>query len=194
MVNSLKQAGECSMAMYAQAVQSGIQFGALALGAESAETTAAYNSTYQTVAGKIAASNTRSAGERNISAVNQDKITSNTKIRQNQDEAEAQSRVSAALAGVKGASVEAGIAQTNVNAAGAIAATAKAADQQIEQLKAGIYGSTMSIRARVEQPKSSLAGNLMNALSSVDISDFRIGEALANEPPTDAGTLKLPED
>ena len=194
MDNSLKQVEECNMPMYAQAVQSGIQFSALALGVESAETTAAYNNTYKTVAGKIAASNARSAGERNISAVNQDKITSNTKIRQNQNEAEAQSRVSAALAGVKGASVEAGIDQTNVNAANAMAATSKAADQQIEQLKAGIYGSTMNIRARIEQPKSSVAGDLLNALASVDIADLGIEEALANKPATDAGTLKLSED
>jgi len=180
------------MSLYAGAMQSSMGFATLAAGVESAETVAMYNSTFQSVSSKIAASNARSAGERNISAVNRDRIMTNTRIRQKQDEAEAAARVSSALSGAKGASVEAGIQQSQVNEQWAMAASGKAADQQIEQLKAGIYGANMQLQARVEQPKSSLIGNLLNAASSFELGDLAISEALASKPAkADAGTLKI---
>ena len=113
------------MSVYSGAIQAGIGMANLALGGTTAATAAAYNSSFQTVSSKLAASNARSAGERNISAVNQDKVTSNTKIRQQQDEAEANAKVSAAIAGAKGGSVDATIQQTEVNAAHALAASNK---------------------------------------------------------------------
>jgi|TARA_B110000902_G_scaffold15967_1_gene18711 hypothetical protein len=160
------------MSVYAGAVQSGIGFASLAAGVDTAETAAAYNAAFQTLSTKIAASNARSAGERNISAVNQDKITSNTKIRQQQDEAEANAKVSAAMAGAKGASVDATIQQTEVNESHALAASNKAAGQRTEQLKAGIYNASMTLQSRVEKPKSSFLGDVLNAASSFEMSDI----------------------
>ncbi len=183
------------MSMYMQAVQSGVQFASLAAGVESAETIAAYNAEYQSVSSKMAASRARSAAERNISAVNQDRITSNTKIKQAQDEAEANAKVSAALAGAKGASVEAVVQQTEVTEAHALSASNKAAEQQIENLSANVYNSSMQMQANVEVPETTIAGSLLNAASSIELSDAQISEAFFNESPSqpkaDAGTLTV---
>jgi hypothetical protein len=190
-VKHSEQPEDYNMSMYAQAVSQGVQAASLAAGVQSAETVAAYNAEYSTISSKLAASRQRSAAERNISAVNMDKITSNTKIAQQQDEAEAQARLSAALSGSKGASVDATIAQTEVTAAGARKASEKAANQQIEDLKAGIYGSSMKLQAQVEVPKTTLAGSAINALTSFEMSDLKIMESFENEPAKDVGTLEI---
>jgi len=183
------------MSIYAQAIQSGVQFASLAAGVESAETIATYNREYQTASSKLAASNARSAAEANISAVNQDRITSNVKIKQKQDEAEANAKVSAALAGAKGASVEAVVQQTEVNEAHALSASNKAAEQQIENLSASVYNSSMQMQVNVETPKTTIAGNLLKAASSFEMSDLQVAEAFFNESPSqpkaDAGTLTV---
>jgi len=178
------------MALYAQAVQSGIKFAGLAAGVETAETVAAYNAEYSSISSKLAASRSRSATERNISAVNQDRINSNTKIRQQQDEAEAHAKVSAALAGSTGASVEAVASQTETNAALATSASNKAAEQQIENLKAGVYNSSMGLQTNVQVPKSSIVGDLANAFSSFELSDLETSATLS-EGTSDAGTLQV---
>ena len=181
------------MSIYAGAIQQGFSFANLALGGSTAESVAAYNNTFKTVSGKMAASRARSAAERNISAVMQDKVMSNTKIRQQQDEAEAMARVSTALSGAKGASVEATIGQTETNEAHALAASNKAHDQAIENSKAGIFNATMQMQTNVEVPKSSIAGNLMNALSSFEMNDLKIAEAFSadSKAKKDAGTLSI---
>ncbi len=179
------------MSIYAQAIQSGTQFANLALGGDTAETAAAYNNTFKTISSKMAASRARSAAERNISAVMQDKILSNTKIRQQQDEAEAMARVSTALSGAKGASVEATIGQTETNESYALAASNKAADQAIENSKAGIFNATMQMQTNIEVPKTTIAGSLMTALSSFEMNDLKIAESFANAPAKDAGTLSI---
>lgn len=179
------------MSIYAGAIQQGAGFANLALGGTTAETANAYNSAFQTLSGKMAASRARSAAERNISAVMQDKVMSNTKIRQQQDEAEAMARVSTALSGAKGASVEATLGQTKTNEAHALSASNKAAAQAIENSKAGIYNANMQMQTNVEVPKSTVAGNLMNALSSFEMNDLKIADALGNDPSKDAGTLSI---
>jgi hypothetical protein len=181
------------MSMYAMTMQQGIQAGALALGVESAETTAAYNAAYGNLANKLSAARARSAGERNIAAVNQDKVLSNTKIRQQQDEAEAAARVSAALSGASGASVNATIGQTETNESMALAASKKARDQQIEHLKAGVFDATTVLNSKHRQQKSSVLGNLAKLGASVDYDDLQIGEALTADETdaADAGTLQL---
>jgi len=179
------------MSIYAGAIQQGAAFANLALGGDTAETAAAYNSTFKTVSSKMAASRARNASERNISAVLQDKVMSNTKIRQQQDEAEAAARVSSALSGAKGASVEATIGQTKTNEAHALSASNKAAAQAIENSKAGVYNATMQMQSNVAVPKSSVAGNLMNALSSFEMNDLKIAEAFSADSKKDAGTLSI---
>jgi len=177
------------------AIQSGIRLAGLAAGVESAETIQAYNQEYQSVAGKIAAGNALSATERNIAAVHQDRITSNVQIRQAQDEAEAQAKVSAAYAGAVGASVSAVSHQTQVSEANALAANNSRAAQQIESLKANAYNSSMALRSRVQTPESSIGGGLLDALSSVELGDLAIAEAFFNEGTSrnvvDEATLTL---
>ncbi len=176
------------------AIQSGIRLAGMAAGVESAETIAAYNQEYTTVAGKIAASKSMSAIERNLSAVNQDRITSNVQIRQAQDEAEARAKVSAAYAGAVGASVSAVSHQTGVSEANALAASNSRAVQQIESLKANAYNTNMELRSRVQTPRSSIVGGLVDAASSVELGDLAIAEAFFNEGTrnvVDEATLTL---
>ena len=177
------------MSIYAGAIQQGGAFANLALGGRTAETANAYNSTFSTISAKMAASRARSASERSISAVMQDKVLSNTKIRQNQDEAEAAARVSSALAGTRGASVDATIGQTKINESLATAASNKAAEQAKENAKAGVFNATMQMQTNIQQPKSTIAGNLINALSSFDMGDLATAEALGSEK--DEGTLEI---
>ena len=62
--------------------------------------------------------------------------------------------------------------QTEVNASHALAASNKAAGQRTEQLKAGIYNASMTLQSRVEKPKSSFLGDVLNAASSFEMSDI----------------------
>ena len=49
----------------------------------------------------------------------------------------------------------------------------------------------MQMQTNVEVPKSTVAGNLMNALSSFEMNDLKIADALGNDPSKDAGTLSI---
>lgn len=177
------------MSAYYMAMQQGVQAASLALGVESAETVAAYNNAFANQSRKFAAARARSAGERNIAAVNQDKIMSNTKIRQQQDAAEASARVSAALAGASGASTQAVIGQTQTTEVMAEAASKKAHDQQVENLKAGVFNATTQLNSRVRQQETTVLGGLLKTAASLDLDDLKTFEALNS----DAGTLKIDE-
>lgn len=177
------------MSIYGQAVQSGFKFGALMLGAESEEAIAAYNNEFQSMSSKLAASRVRTNAERNISAVNQDKILSNVQVGMQQDQAEASVRVQAAASGSTGGSVSDAINQTESNKSYQISANNRKAEQSKETLRTEIFNASMTVQNKIRTPKSTIVGDLMNAFSSVDQNDFKIAEAFSNKP--DAGTLKI---
>lgn len=174
------------MSIYAGAVQSGLNLLSV-MGGDNAATVAAYNTEFATVSNQMAMHRQRSAAEQNISAVNQDRITSNINIQRKQDEAEAQAKVNAALAGAQGGSVEASINQTKVNESFAIQANNQKAEQQTEQLKATVHSSTMAAQSRKQTPDPSYVGDLAKAFSSFELSDLEIYEA----QQADAGTLRV---
>lgn len=179
------------MAMYAMAVQSGIQFASGLAGVESAETVARYNSEFQSYSSKLAASRVRTNAGRNINAVNQDKILSNVLVAQRQAEAEAAIRVQAAASGVSGGSVEAALYQTEANASFAVAGNKRKAEQSKETLRTEVYNATMTMQNNIRHSEPSIVGNLLNAASKIDVNDLRIGEALGSTP--DVGTQSFAE-
>jgi len=165
------------MSVYAQAAATGIQSIGLMISGD----TATYNAVYAAEARKTAIAEAKHTAELNISAIEQDKITSNTAIRMRQDQAEAQAKLSAAVAGVEGGSVDAVIYDTERNEAFAL----NAANQQAEQAKeaqAAQVGSQQSALLSVTEPESSLSeavtGGLMEAFSAFELSDLEIGAAM----------------
>jgi hypothetical protein len=172
------------------AVQSGIQFASGLAGVESAETVARYNSEFQSYSSKLAASRVRTNASRNINAVNQDRILSNVKVAQQQDEAEAAIRVQAAASGVNGGSVEAALYQTEANESFAIAGNKRKAEQSKETLRTEVFNATMNMQSNIQHREPSIVGNLLNAASKIDVNDLQIGEALASAP-TDVGTARI---
>jgi hypothetical protein len=139
--------------LYAQAAQSGMSTLHLLGGGDNAATIAAYNEQYNAQYKKYAALDAKNTAEKNISAINQDKILSNIAIQMNQQEAEAAAQVSAAVAGVEGSSVDAGLYAIDANAAmqkqQAVAKAEQATEQQLSNVNSAQtdYNSVPQINA-----------------------------------------------
>jgi len=130
---------------------------------------AAYGQFYSAFAGMHNAANQRTAAEANISAIQQDRINTNVVIAMKQDQAEAQAKVSAAVSGVEGQSVNDVLYQTEVNSSVAQSNNRKNAEQQIENQLATVYQSTSTMLAldnpQVSSP--SIAMSLANSAASM---------------------------
>ena len=174
------------MALYAQAVQSGMGAAQLLATGENAQTKAAYNAAYAAKAAEYAAAGRKNAAEKNIAAIKQDKILTNVSIQMKQDQAEAFAKVNAAASGSSGQSVDDVIYGTERNEAHAIASANKKASQGIESELARINNAQASLLS-IEQPTVSTTGELMKAFSSVDINDIRTGAALLSEDSGSGG-------
>lgn len=126
---------------------------------------AAYGKFYTAFAGMHNAANAKVAAEANISAIRQDKINTDTVISIQQDRAEAQAKVAAAVGGVSGSSVDAVIHQTEVNSSLAKSNNRKHTEQQIENQLAQVYQSQSALlsldNAEVSTPNMGL--NLLQA-------------------------------
>tara|TARA_R110002020_G_scaffold131052_4_gene293049 strand:- start:1727 stop:2260 length:534 start_codon:yes stop_codon:yes gene_type:complete len=131
-------------AMYAQAITQGIGAIHVATGGDNAGTIQAYNEAYSAQAQRYATLDAKNAAENNISAINQDKILSNVQIQMNQQEAEAAAQVSAAVAGVEGSSVDAGMYQIGANASMQVAQAEAKADQLTEQQLANVANAQVN--------------------------------------------------
>ena len=178
------------MSIYAQAVMSGMStLEALATGGN-AQTRAAYdvayNETYSAVAKRHAAGRAKVAAEANISSIRQDKILTDTTIQMRQDEAEAVTRVAAAVSGSTGGSVDQVIYETHKNESQRLAENRRSAEQAIEGEKAKIHSSQSALLSVSDPgyPEVSYVGDLMSAFSSFELGDLEIGEALANRGKT----------
>ena len=165
------------MSLYAQAMSSGMAALEIGLTGANATSRAAYNTAYVEATRKAGVLEAKHATELNMSAIAQDRITSNTHIRMLQDSAEAQAIVNAAAAGVEGGSVRDVINSTETNAVLAKGRSNQAHKQQLEQQKSMIV-SQQSAMLSVDEPEISYAGSLMSAFSSFELSDIKISESL----------------
>lgn len=166
------------MSIYAQAVQTGVTSLEILATGSSAATRAAYNTSYAEAAQRANILSVRQTLQKNMAAVQQDKVTSNTSIQMKQDQAEAWAKVSAATAGVEGGSVEDALYETEKNEAFALQASQRNADQQMANLGTQISNQTSNL-ASVQNTEESLFGDLLTAFSSFESSDLDIAEAFS---------------
>lgn len=166
------------MSIYAQAVQTGVTSLEILATGSSAATRAAYNTAYAEAAQRANILSVRQTLQKNMAAVQQDKVTSNTSIQMKQDQAEAWAKVSAATAGVEGGSVEDALYETEKNEAFALQASQRNADQQMANLGTQIGNQTSNL-ASVQNTEESLFGDLLTAFSSFESSDLDITEAFS---------------
>ena len=160
------------MSLYAQAMQSGIQAISTAFEGGKADE-AFYTNKYLR---EDAISRNKVNAERNITAIKQDTIRSNTQIQMKQDQAEAMAKVSAAAAGVTGGSVSDVLYTTEVNEVNAMAANEKRAENSIASEMESIYASSNAMFAEDTVQQESLGskalGNTLQAVGSLDSQDF----------------------
>ena len=140
--------------IYAQTAQTGIQTIHLLGGGDTAATVAAYNEAYGLQSARFAALDRINTAESNISAINQDRVLTNTKIEMNQQQAEAMAQVNAAAAGVSGGSVDTVMHGIAGNAALARQRAEAEADQLTEQQLAGINNAFMDLKSIPDTPES----------------------------------------
>ncbi len=158
--------------IFAMAVNAGLGLMGTALGGDSAETVAAYNREYQTYARKTAALDARTTAEKNISAINQDKILSSVAIQTNQAEARADALVGAATAGVSGGSVESVRYGIDANASLQVQAMEAQADQMTEQQLAIVNSSTKESLSGVEYETPTVLDRLGTKASQLTVTEL----------------------
>lgn len=170
-----------SAMLYAQAIQSGMSTMNLLAGGDNAGTIAAYNEAYGAQYKKYVALDAKNTAESNIAAINQDKILSNVQIQMKQAQAEAAAQVSAAVAGVEGSSVDAGMYQIGANASMAVAQVEAKAEQLTEQQLAQVNSAQVNYNSvpKINAPSMLEAGMTGAAGSAANISedDFAAMEA-----------------
>lgn len=183
-----------SAMLYGQAIQSGMSALNLMAGGENAETIAAYNNAYNSYATKFATLDVKNAAEDNISAISQDKILSNVAIEQSQSEARAAAMVSAAVAGVSGGSVDAGMYQIDVNASMQKATVNARAAQLTEQQLAQVNSAQSNYNSVPKVQDSSLLSGALTglgkAVGSLQESDFGNMSAYLSEDDTPTSNLE----
>lgn len=169
------------MSLYAQAASSGMSSLQLMATGENAATKTAYNQAYAVAAQRSAIQNARHTAQLNISAIERDKILSNTAIQLKQNQAKAMILVNAAAAGVEGGSVNDTINETEKNESLAISMSNQRAEQAKESQLAAIGSQSSSLLA-IQDTEISLVGEMMKAFSSFELEDLRVSEALNNKP------------
>lgn len=170
------------MSIYAQAMVSGVNALQVAFTGANAQTRAAFTAQYQAETAKRNAMEMKSAAQKNIGAVRQDKILSNLSIRLEQGQAEALVKMNAAAAGVEGQSVADARYETVKNAAFATSKVDRLSRQQIEEQLSKI-GSAQSALLSVEEPKISLWGAYLDAAASVSKEDIQGWRDSADKSP-----------
>ncbi len=113
---------------------------------------AAYGKFYTAYTHMHNAANQKVAAEANIAAITQNQINTDKVIAMQQDQAEAQAKVAAAVSGTAGGSVDAAIYQTEVNSSLSKANNRANAQNQIEQQLSAVYNSQSTLLA-VDNPQ-----------------------------------------
>lgn len=137
--------GGAAASLYSQAILMGVD---MMLGtSKDAAYDAAYGPYYRKYQQMSNAVNQKVAAEANINAITQDRINTDVMIEIQQDKAEAQAKVMAAVSGVEGQSVQDVIYQTEFNSSVAQSNNQKNAEQNIENQLANIYTSQTTLDA-----------------------------------------------
>jgi hypothetical protein len=163
--------------MYASAVQTGLSTIANYANVRgSPEFANAYNN----AAARFRSASAKNTAERNISAVRQDKILSNTKIKLQATQAEAMQRVQNAMAGREGGSVNDTLSEIGKSESQMIQSTEKVARQQEESLLASVnaaQGALLSVR----DEKISMLGSALDMFSGFEFSDIKLTNDLIDK-------------
>ena len=147
--------------VYSMAVQEGMSALESLITGSNAKSRAAFNAAYANESARIAGRNRMNAAQRNLAAIRQDKILTNKSIQLQNTQAQAMTKLSAAVAGVTGNSVEDVSQQQDTNTAFAMANNAKQAEQLSEQFLATINGTNMQLSS-IQDKKITVAGELMD--------------------------------
>ena len=165
--------------MYASAVQEGVASLEIMFTVSNATTIAAYNAAYGKEAQRIALRARIGSAQRNLAAIQQDKILTNKQIQINNTQAQAMVKLSAAVAGVTGNSVDSVAYMNDVNKVNALRNSERQAEQQSDQFLSQIQGS-FATALGIQDEKISYVGDFMNkAATSFDMEDYQnMGKAL----------------
>lgn len=160
------------------AIQEGVSSLEIAVTGSNAKTHAAYNEAYSKQAQRIAGRNRQHAAQRNLAAIQQDKILTNNQIQIQNTHQQAMTKLSAAVAGVTGSSVDNVKQQVNTNTVFAMQSNERKAEQMSDQFLAEIQGSTASTLG-IQDTKVSSIGELMKVAGNVSLDDYKaIGQQL----------------
>lgn len=162
------------MSFYAQAAQQGMSAMQLAFTGENAITKQAYNVAYAETAQRLAAAEAKNVAESNISALTQDKILTDSQIEIDQDKAEAQAKLSAAVAGTSGQNVDQVVYLTEVNESLAKATNAAQTQQAINQQGTAVRNADITL-SNVPDSKTPTAVDLMLPAVGSFVSEFEKG-------------------
>ncbi len=175
------------MSVYAHVLQTGVQ--ALATYAD-LEGSAAYANAYNNAAARFKAADAKNVAERNISAVRQDKVLTNAKIKIQATQAEAMQKVQNAVSGNEGQSADTVIGEIHKTANQMQQANEKQSRQQEESLLASVnnsHGALLSVR----DSKESFASGLLSMFSAFEFSDLKLtNDLLEKATSTKKGTKK----
>lgn len=169
------------MSIYALAAQSGMSALQLALTGSNAATKEAWNTSYNETAQRLAIASAKDAAQTNISALRQDKILSDVSIEIQQNEAEANAKVSAAVAGVSGTNVDQTVYMTEVNAAMAKQQNAQQTDQAVKDQQTAVENAELSLLSVPDTRTPSVLDGLLGAASAFEKEDFKRSKELSKQ-------------
>lgn len=127
--------------LYTQAAMMGVS---MALDSETAETRAVYNETFRRSIERYKAAQVADAAMANIARIKSDKLMSNVGIQMMQQQAEAQIKLNAAVAGVEGGSVDDALVNAGRNAARRGASISRGSEMEIENLATQVGSTSFS--------------------------------------------------
>lgn len=164
--------------LYSMAIQEGMSSLEIAISGSNAKTREAYNAAYSNQARRIAGRNRIGAAQRNLAAIQQDKILTNNQIQIQNTHQQAMTKLSAAVAGVTGSSVDNVKQQVNTNTVFAMQSNERKAEQMSDQFLAEIQGSTASTLG-IQDKKISDIGELMTVAGNISLDDYKgLGQKL----------------
>lgn len=154
------------MSLYQESMASGLTALASSYTGASAESDAVYNEQYKREGARRAAAGRLDAAQSRIAVTQGNLMLSNLEIQIKQADAEAMTKVSAAVAGVEGSSIEQALQQAGTNAAFAKARVKQQIDQGIELELGKVNSSALDMLGVQDVTTTSAAERLMTTLST----------------------------
>lgn len=159
--------------LYGAAVQEGVSSLELMFTGSNAKTRAAYDAAYANEASRIQLRARQRAAQRNLAAVQQDKILTNKAIQVQNTQAQAMAKLSAAVAGVTGNSVDDVSQQIDVRTIGQISQNEKQAKQMSDQFLAQVQGSYAQLLGVQDKKINVLADTIGAVVGNLTLDDTR---------------------